>query len=207
MRVVQIIILFFLGELILNLPVSPSFEPANSGLHPLRYTARPLATTCACSTWPTSPGMLHLSLSKVLRWTMRALASRRLPARPVGPDPGPAPHEDVDAALLHLKRARARRRRRVHAHGRAVAQAVARGFASRRAAALRPPCRRPIARGFRCCRAARHCVCHARRRQTGSCEGRTSDSDSRPTPLPAATAWPDAGRERRAGRPNRLRQI
>ena len=52
----------------------------------------------------------------------------------------------------------------------------------------------------RCRRAARLCTYHCRCRRQGTCESRTGDSDSRPTPLPVSAAVADAGREQRAGR-------
>ena len=52
----------------------------------------------------------------------------------------------------------------------------------------------------RCRRAARLCAYDGRCRRQGTCESRTGDSDSRPTPLPVSAAVADAGREQRAGR-------
>jgi hypothetical protein len=63
-------------------------------------------------------------------------------------------------------------------------------------------CERPhgCCRCRRCRRVARLCAYHGRCRQQGTCESRTGDSDSRPTPLPVSAAVADAGREQRAGR-------
>jgi hypothetical protein len=52
----------------------------------------------------------------------------------------------------------------------------------------------------RCRRAAWLCAYHGRYRRQGTCESRTGDSDSRPTPLPVSAAVADASREQRAGR-------
>ena len=58
-----------------------------------------------------------------------------------------------------------------------------------------------------CCCRCRRCrgttrlfAYHGRCRRQGTCESRTGDSDSRPTPLPLSAAVADAGREQRAGR-------
>ena len=110
-------------------------------------------------------------------------------------------HVRTNALHLHGRRTYAGLLCRLHSHLMLTCSPLDGGVAPPLASPPRRSRRRERPHGCRRCRrAARLCTYHCRCRRQGTCESRTGDSNSRPTPLPVSAAVADAGREQRAGR-------